>query len=152
METRERYEGLRKKYDLPKFEDINQDFEIIDVEGSFFVLREVRRKIVEKIQLYSKVLESILHPETALSDLYECKLFTEEEKDKIYSLYKKMMVIEKSSLETSVDETDKKTSEYINFVFREWSEIKKELSRITEKLRKGWEKEEISKEDVGYLG
>ncbi|MBD3248489.1 hypothetical protein GF336_00400 [Candidatus Woesearchaeota archaeon] len=152
METRERYEGLRKEHNLPKFEEMNKDFEIIDTEESFFILREIRRKIVERIQLYSKVLESILHPETGLSDLYECKLFTEEEKDRIYTLYKNMMVLEKGSLETSIDETDKKTSEYINLVFKEWDGIKKELFWITKKLKKGWEKEEILKEDVGYLG
>ncbi len=152
MKIKEEYEKLRKKYKLPEFKEIDNEFEITIIEHEEFLLREIRRKITEKIELYTKVLDRLLQPETVLSDMYECKIFSDEEKDALFKLFKRLMFFDRFSIETSIDENDKKSAEFINNIWKEWDKIKKELSSFIKKLKEGWLKETKIKEELRYLG
>ena len=52
MKIKEEYEKLKEKHNLPDFKEINNEFEITTIEKEEFLLREIRRKIYEKIELY----------------------------------------------------------------------------------------------------
>ena len=152
-EIKKKYEDLEKKYKLPSFNNLNNEFEITTIEHEEFLLREIRRKIIEKMELYTKVLESLLQPNTdSLSDMYECRIFGDEEKDKLFKLFKRLMYFDRLSIETSIDENDKKSAEFINDIWKEWDKIKKELSIFIKKLKEEWLKETKIKEELGYLG
>src|SRR3989344_2810816 len=86
------YAKLAKKYKLPDYEALNQEFEIETLEDTDFLLRNVRTKISEKMEFCIKLLTSILQPEQNITDLQECKMFSDEQKKKIYLLYKNLMV------------------------------------------------------------
>ena len=116
MEIKKKYQGSAKKYKLPSFDSINNEFEISTIDEEGFILREIRRKINEKIEVYTKVLNGLLQPETSLSDMYEYNVFNEEERDKMFKLFKRLMFFNRMSIETSIDEDDKKTSKFINDV------------------------------------
>ena len=62
------------------------------------------------------------------------------------------MYFDRFSIETSVDETDKKTADFINEFWKEWPSIKKKISEIIKKLKQGWTKEIKLKEEKSYLG
>ena len=47
QEIKKRYEELVKKYKLPSFTSLNNEFEISTIEHEEFLLREIRRKIDE---------------------------------------------------------------------------------------------------------
>ena len=112
MKLKEKYQELGKKHKLPSFEEIDKEFEISTIDKDEFLLREIRRKIDEKIELYAKFLEEILQPETTLSNMYESKEFNEHERNEVFKLYKKLMFFYRLSMETSVGEDDSKTSDY----------------------------------------
>ena len=57
MSVKETYQKLSKKYQLPPFAEIDTAFEISTIEYEEFLLREVRRKMVEKLDSFIKVLE-----------------------------------------------------------------------------------------------
>ncbi|MDO8643088.1 MAG: hypothetical protein Q7R76_05940, partial [Candidatus Woesearchaeota archaeon] len=86
------YAALAKKYRLPSYEAVNQDFEIEAIEETDFLLKNIRNRIGEKMEFCIKLLTSILQPEQNITDLHECKMFSDEQKKKIYSLYKNLMV------------------------------------------------------------
>jgi len=147
-----KYEELQKKYNLPSYKEINKDFELSIMEEEKFLLRQVRRKIAEKVEAYSKMIEPILMPESNQASMYECQLVTEEEKSKLYKLFKKMLYFDRFSIETSVNETNEQTAKFINEFWGEWSSIKSELSELFKKLKEGWTKEFELEEKRNYLG
>ena len=149
---KEEYEKLAKKYELPDFDSINKEFEISTIDTRDFLLREIRRKITEKIEIYIKSIEPILQPEASVSDMYECKIFDDKEKKNIYDIFKKMMFLHRFSTETSIDEDDKKTSEFLKKVWVEWPKIKKEFLNIISKMKNSWLNETNVKEKIGYMG
>jgi hypothetical protein len=116
------------------------------------LLRETRRKITEKIELYIKVLDGLLNPEAGLCDMLECRVFSDEEKSKMFNLYKKLMFLDRLSVEVSIDEDDSKSSEFINEVWKQWDDVKKEFLVVVKKMKESWLKETDIKEELGYLG
>ena len=58
---RKMYEGFEKKYDLPKFTELNGDFEIdkIDKESQYF-LRVIRKVMMEKVVNSLNFLEMLI--------------------------------------------------------------------------------------------
>lgn len=152
MDIKEAYEGMKKKFDLPEYDILNNHFEVYSLESDEFVLREIRRKIVEKIEAYIKILESVLQPEASVCDMQECHAFSEEEKQRVYSLYKKMMYIHRYSIETSIDEDDAKTSRFIKKVVDDWNSLKDDLVKIISKLKESWKKESDYHEVLNYMG
>ena len=86
------------------FDEINKELEISCIEKDEFLLREIRRKIIEKIEEILKFLGGILDPETNITDMYEAKIFDSEERNELFKLYQKLMFFDRYSIETSVDE------------------------------------------------
>jgi len=152
MTFKNKYNELEKKFSLPSYEELNNDFEISSIEEEAFLLRAVRRKIAEKLDIYSKIIEQILMPESNQASILECQLFSQEEKNKIYSLFKRIMYFDRMSIETSINETEEKTAEFINKFYKEWNSIKEQLKIIFSELKQGWTKEFNFKEDNNYLG
>lgn len=151
-DIKKQYEILRKKYSLPDFDSINTEFEISSIENEDFLLREIRRKITEKLDFYGKILESLIQPDTAsLSAMHECKFIEDDEKENIYNIYKKLMIINRNSIIASL-ESDKENADFIKISFEEWLKLKNDVKSLTEKIKLTWEKETDIKEELGYLG
>lgn len=147
-----KYEALKKKYNLPSFEILDNEFEISLIEDDFFSLREIRRRVLEKIEFYIKILEDLLQTDIRVSTLYEIKSFDDSEMEYVFKIYQKLMKIMRESALLNLNNDEKKNADFIINVFKEWNEIKKELSKILEKLKCSWEKEEDKKEILGYFG
>ncbi|MBW2995729.1 hypothetical protein KY332_00345 [Candidatus Woesearchaeota archaeon] len=152
MGIKEKYKELSKKYKLPSFNEINNEFEVSGIEKEDFLLREVRRKIVEKIEIYSDLLHIFLHPEASLCEMFECRAFTDEEKDKIFNVYKKLMFFNRYSIEVSIDEDNEKTAKFIKDVWKDWKDIKENILPTVKKVKGSWLKEIDIKEELRYLG
>jgi len=153
MDIEEKYEKLNKEYGLPSFKEINREFEIYTIENEEFLLNEIRKKISEKLEAYTKFLEEqVLQPSTDISTAYEFDVFEDEERKKIFKLYKRLMFFSRFSIEAGLDENDKKTAEFINSIFEEWIELKKRMLEFVVKLKKSWLKKKDIKEDLGYMG
>ena len=153
QEIQEAYKKLAKKYSLPAFEAVNHELELSTIENADFLLRDIRHKLVERIDFFAKLIEEQLHPEGAsFSSLNESSDFTESEKKKIYVLYKKLMFIIRRGIETVVENDENDVAAYISTTFAAWHELKKEISAYTAKLKESWAKDIEYKEDLGYMG
>jgi hypothetical protein len=149
---KKKYEEYKEKFDLPSFDSLDHDFEVSSMDTEDFILREIRRKITEKADFFSKVLDGVLQPESIISNMQECHIFSEEEKKSIFENYKKLMFINRHSIQTAVCETEEKSADFIISSCKEWSEIKKDLLTITSKLKESWKKKTDMQEVFSYMG
>ena len=152
-EIEKEYTKLSKKYKLPKFKDIDNEFEISSLESPSFLIRNILRKIEEKLIFYIDVIGNLVHPDaSSLSNMYEVRYFSDDEKNDIYNLFKKLMKVDRNIIEVVLKNSDKEQAEYLNKFFNDWLEIKKELLKYIEKMKESWEKQSTIEEDTPYFG
>ncbi len=146
------YKKLQGKYTLPSFADLDRSFDISGIDISSNILREIRKKIESRLDDIGGMLGSIIQPDANIRDLHEGRMFSEREKAKIFSLYRKFMIIRREVALLSIDTDEKKEAVFIQGAFSEWSIAKEELLSIGTKLRDSWKKETSVREELGYLG
>lgn len=153
QEIEKQYNELRKKFKLPEFKDIDFEFELSDLEETNFLLRAIIRRIAEKLDFYTTMIEEVLQPDTSnLYAMHETRFFDQNEKNKMYDLYRKLMDFNRQSIEISLKHNEKDEADFINNFFEEWKNLKEELLKFVKKMRDSWKTEADIKEDVGYLG
>ena len=141
IELKKEYEKFRKKYKLPKFSELNQEFEIekIQEKETEFLLREIRRAIGEKIVALLRFFELFLNPQTApLFILAMLKNVNLNDKELIEKIYYKLVNFELTSITLDIIYNEKKEVEFIKEVTKKWQELKPELynfSKIIERIK-----------------
>ncbi|MBI4141475.1 hypothetical protein HY484_00960 [Candidatus Woesearchaeota archaeon] len=147
------YDVLKKKYSLTDFNVLDAEFEISSVEGDSWILKNVCKKIRERLELVIDVFERILQPDTnSYANMYECKFFTGSEKDAILSLFKHIMHSYRELLELELLNDEKSYAQFIKEFFAEWLQIKKSLLPFVGKLKLAWKESEKEREKLEYLG
>lgn len=146
------YETLRKKYRLPGFDELDQEFEVSAIEAESGLLREIRKQISEKVGDVSSLFQSVLQPDTNLVDLSESRVFNEAEKQRLFELFKRLMVADRAMAGLSIENDEKLDAAFIKSFHAEWKKLKPELVKFIKRLRDGWEKETEEGEEAGYMG
>lgn len=147
------YNEISGRQTLPDFREINHELELSDLEETDFLLRAVVRRIAEKLDFYTTMLEEVLHPETSnLYSIHETRAFDEAEKKSMYELYGKMMDLNRKSIEVLLSGDEKSAAEFIHGFMEDWETIRRQLQEVISKMRSSWKAEADAKEDLGYLG
>ena len=147
------YEELKKKFDLPEFNDISNYLEISCFDENDLVLIVLKKKILEKICKYLEILDSVVQPDTTAISLYENSFFSEEDRANCFDLYKRLMVLVKHSDLVSLSEGDEENAEFIKAFFKEFDSIKPRLEKIISKQKKCWEKNSsVNDKVLNYFG
>lgn len=152
MTLKAKYEPLQKKYTLPSFENLNKEFEISCIEAEDSPLRDIRKKINEKIKVMRSLLEEVLQPEANLAGIYESRAFSEDEKKELFELYRKIMSKDRKCIELFILNDEQADAAFIKSFSAEWETLKKELSKAADKLRDYWDNEKEEHEKLGYFG
>jgi hypothetical protein len=153
MDLKKTYAKLSSEHKLPEFEEMDRLFEISSLEKEDFLLREIRRRIAEKLEHYIKMLEGIINPETTLSGMHECKYFNDNEKTELFDLYRKLMYYIRECDSLSLSSKDEEEAQYIMKLYGDWENLEKKLRKILVKLKDSWVDEDVSKKDIiGYFG
>ena len=152
-ETEKQYNELRKKYKLPEFREIDYEFELSDLDETNFLMKSVMRRISEKLDFFTAILEELLQPDASnISSIHESRFFDEFEKKEMYDIYRKLMTFNRRSIELSLAGNEKNESEFIAEFFSEWKSMKEGLKKYLNKMKVSWKTETDIKEDIGYLG
>lgn len=148
------YSVFEKKYSLPTFERLNEDFVIERIAESEteYLVREIRRHIAEKLSNSLRIIDILLNPSNTPAFLMPAiKAINQDEKEILEKTYKKLskneIVVVKLDLNYSIDNEIK----YIKESYSTWQEIKKELSKTFETIEKNWDKK-AEKNSNGYFG
>ncbi|MEM4267857.1 MAG: hypothetical protein QXK37_03405 [Candidatus Woesearchaeota archaeon] len=153
MEPEKSYKSLQKKFALPDWNELDKIFEVSMIEKDRFILREIRRKITEKLEHYIKILDGVMNPDTSVSCLHECRFFTDTEKKAIFDLYSELMTYVRNSDICGLVSDEKMDAEFISSVTSQWPKIQSRLYKILEKLKKSWMEKEVSEKDIiAYFG
>ena len=151
-ELKESFTKLQINYSLPNFDELDHEFEIKDITNENIILREIKDRILDKLDEYMKILESIVQPESTLLHMYESRVFTDDEKTDVYKLYKRFNYLLRFSIQTEIEDGEEKVAEFINVSYKEWLDIKPRLLKIVIKLKESWQKDDDHEENVFYCG
>ena len=122
---KEEYNKLKHK--IPRFEDLDNEFELstANIKDKSFLLRNIRRRLNDKIIFYCRIIEGLLYPNSnSITGMMEINSFNEKEKEKMANIYKKLMEFERESLSLDVNPDEKNDVEFINNLFKEWKKFK----------------------------
>ncbi len=147
------YLTLHKKYGLPSFQEMNEDFYIekIAENETEILIREIRRMVGDRLANYMRFIENLLNPVNVPMFVFSIiKLIGAEEKKKLQEIYKKLIKNEIKFVERDLQFEEDKEAEFIRESYDLWQEMKKEISGVLEMVDKNWEikTEESSK---GYF-
>jgi|SRR3989344_2864860 len=141
-----------KKCKLPSFKELDAEFDISEIEHDGNLLRAIRRKMVEKLELFCKIIETLMLPDpSSLSSVQESKILDDDIRQNMLQLFKKLMIYDRISLSLEIDNDDKKNIKFIQDLFSEWEEIKPELMNIVKKMADAWTIDDESIEER-YFG
>jgi len=146
------YEPLKKKYSLPEFSKLNQEFEVekIQENETDLLLREIRRSMSERIAAFLHFIELFLNPTAApIFLLSAMKSISERDKELIEKLYRELAVVELSSVALDVTYNEKKEAAFIKDISKMWHDVKPDLEDFSKLLIKLSPKAEKRN---GYVG
>ena len=152
-ELKENYALFQKKYTLPSFEKLNEDFQIekIDFETDF-IIREIRKIISDKLVNYLKIVETLLHPTNVPFFVYSMvKVIGKNEKDNLNEFYKRLSMIQIELIKLDLIYNEKSEADFVKRAFNEWDSMKKQLHDLISFIEKNIDKK-TDNERRGYFG
>jgi len=146
------YAELEKKYKLPKFEDLNADFEIdkLDKESDS-ILRAIRKIMMEKIVNSMSFLEMLTNPVNA-PRMYMPYIRTMSAEDRkiIDDIYSSLADLSLLSLELEIDTAENNEANLIKDVFKKWQELRQGFRQIIASIKAP--KNFVNKREKTYFG
>lgn len=153
MTLKKKYNDLRKRYNLPSYDEINANFSIEDIDDdSELILTNIRIKIFEKIEFFTKLIESMLQPDTVFTSMYEARYISDEEKKEAYNLFKRLTALLRYATLVSINNEEEDNAKFINGAYELWCSVKKEMQKHIQRLCNVWKKETDISEDLSYFG
>jgi len=147
------YGEIAKKYKLPSYDALDQDFDLGVIEESTYPLREIRKNMTEKLELLSDTFGQILQPNPdSIVDMHECKFFNESERSEIFVIYAELQQLLRMGTLCQLDGPEKKDAEWIAHVHTSWKDIKKRSLPYLEKMKNTWKEMTSDKAELRYLG
>ncbi|MDO8460781.1 MAG: hypothetical protein Q7S74_06755 [Nanoarchaeota archaeon] len=136
QELKKNYDVLAKKYKLPSFSELNEDFEIEKIEReSDSLLRIIRKMMMEKIVNSLGFVEMLLTTMNApRMYLTFIKSMTSEDKKRLENMYDLLTGLSMESLGREIEYSEKKEAELIVKTSKTWNSIKPDFKMIIEEI------------------
>ena len=148
---KQKYEELKNKYSLPRFDDFNSEFEIVRAEVDVNFAKELRRTVSHKLQAHAEWFEPVLNPNpSSLHSIVETKIFEKQELQPLFDLYKRLWHLIHLGLQASL-QSEADEIKFVKQVWDEWPALKKELAKHMARLADGWLEQAKEQEDSGYM-
>ncbi|MBI2044012.1 hypothetical protein HYT24_01475 [Candidatus Pacearchaeota archaeon] len=142
------YTKLQKKYSLPSFDDLNEEFSIEKVADheTEYLLREVRRMVAEKVFNYLRTVETLINPTNAPMFVFSIvKSLKENDKKTLTDIYKELAKNELELIKLDLKYSEEKEAEFIKKAYKVWEKNSKILLGIIDSVEKNWDaKSELS--------
>ncbi|MBU2639755.1 MAG: hypothetical protein KKG75_03555 [Nanoarchaeota archaeon] len=154
MKIQEEYENIKKKYTLPRFEEMNEEFEIssIEVEKVNSLTRAILRVMCNKMVILLNYIEPVINPSPQnLHGFIEVENTNNDEKKEVFTFYKNLSYKYHKSSGLELSENEENVAKEIKEVWKDWKEIKLKFKNISKIINNAWlrEKEKDKAENVG---
>jgi hypothetical protein len=132
------YSELEKKYRLPAFNKINEDFDIEKIDrDSEIVTRNIRKVMMEKIINSLTFLEMLLNPvNSPRMYLSYIKNMSLEDKNVIEEIYSDLSTLSVEVLDLEIDSAEKIEASMVIKIFDVWQLQKPRFRRIFTNMKK----------------
>jgi hypothetical protein len=149
------YKKLEKKYNLSKYRELSQDFDIekLDERESNYLLRDIRRVIIEKISAYMHLFEMLINPSSSppLFIFSIIKKIDKDTREEVNNYYKTLSRFQIESMKLDTIYNENSEADFIKEVFNKWQEIKKAVYELIEKFSES-SKENKEERKESYFG
>jgi len=150
-DLKKEYHKLEVKHRLPRFEDLNESFEIEKVEReSEILLRVIRKIMMEKIMNTLSFIEMLMNPMNAprmyLPFLKNLSIEDKKRLDKLYMDFSEMVV---AGLEIEIDYSEKGEAEMICKINKLWKDSRGDLKKILKGIKKP---NSLERKEKSYFG
>lgn len=135
------------KSKLKNFDELKKDYDLTD---EHLTTKAVLRSMGETLEEYIKILIQLLQPEEFHS-LHECTVFDDNDKAKIFDLYKNLMITHREILKAEIQNDENNNIATINLVDAEMKLLKPQILKIVVKMQSAWRNVD-AKGRVGYVG
>lgn len=136
-DLKKQYLVFKQKYNLPEFTELNELFDIeeINIETEF-LLRRIRRMVSEKLTGYLRFIDILLNPNNAPIFFFKLiKKLDKDDRELLSDIYQKLGNFEIEIISLDLEYSGEKEAEFINKVYKTLkTEIRKNLAKIIEKL------------------
>ena len=154
---KENYANLQEKYSLPPLDDMNREFELLDIlkekdVNPSFPLRFTRRMMISIFYSWINYLHNLIMPNPqSFIHVKESEAFNDDEKTQVHNIIKEIMFINRLSAKLDLEHDQQKDAEFIKKYYKEWRKIKSLILELAEKNISCW-KEEMPKDKEIYFG
>lgn len=145
------YEKLRKKYNLPNWNWIENNFPL-KVEEDIPILLQIRKSISEKLYNILNIIEPIIAVTESYKSFIERNMVSKKERENIFEVYKQLQSLLWTSDKISIDYKEKECASWIKEVKNSWEKLKPELISVCEKLSKEWKVYKREETKTAYHG
>lgn len=146
------YNISTKKYNLPSFQELNENFEIDKIDKQTdCLIRLIRKVMMEKIVNSLGFLEFLMNPMNAPRIyLGYARTMAQEDKKEVEKIYTVLGELSIASLNLEIDYSEKEEAELIKKIYETWNSIKPGFRKILKNMK--LPTNNIIKKEKSYFG
>ena len=152
-EILEHYKKMQERFKLPKLNELRETFKF-EIENEDGMFDHIRLEISDRLFTFTeKIIEPIIAGSDSFCCLFEQNMLTEEEKNDLFGIYKKIQVLKWENNLLIIHANEEKTMRWIRKAWDFWNtELEAKIVKICKKLSIGWECLEIENKETNYHG
>lgn len=148
---KEEYDVLIKQHKLPKFEVLDEEFEIraLEENRSGRPVKAIIRVIASRMRSFLEIIDPVVSPNAgSIHSMMAANNLSESTKKEMYEFYKKIGSLYHECLYEEL-ETDESAAKFINKFMKEWPKLKEKQKKFMKLIIATWSKE-LPKQKAGY--
>ena len=148
-----RYKKMQDKLELPKLTELRETFKF-EIENEDEIFDQIRVEISERLFTFTeRIIEPMIVGSDSLCCIFEQNMITDEERNKMFELYKKIQVLKWENNILMMQPNEKQIAKWISKTWKFWNkDIQGELSQICKKLSVGWKEMTFKETKTTYHG
>jgi len=131
-------DSLINKFSLPSKEVLENELGSLHFDEDDDIIESLIKSLRDKISKYIQFMEDLLQPDSSLISLQESNTLSEMERDKLFSLFKKTVLIHRTYLKIYLRSDFEDKVSYFKKLFYEWQSLKDPLMIFANKAVDSW--------------
>ncbi|MCA9477758.1 MAG: hypothetical protein KC535_01270 [Nanoarchaeota archaeon] len=143
---------LINRYQLPSLDNWHEELGPFDTEDKGLLLTLIE-KLTDKSNKFTTFLEEMLHPDSSITSMQEASVFSNEEREALFALFKRLTFFQRKSLLIQLSSSEGEKAQYLKEFLSSFQSCKNELKQHIEKALSVWSAKEINTSSFeGYFG
>lgn len=144
--------NIIKKYNLPSEKELIQELGPYDSEEKGLI-KTLINGLLSKSLKFTGFLEEMLHPDSTIVSMQESSMFSNEEREKMFDLFRELTLFQRKSLLIILSITEEEKAIYFKEFYAFFISKKDILKQLVEQAITVWSIKEYPKTtNEGYFG